>query len=136
MAKANDLYDSLSRAKVSDTPAISVPAVERQIEEFWKTSQQKAGLLLMEIAGTPGAAEATFLLAKSFHERAEKAELEAKRGTSGDATAAREKAKAAWASAASWWSQYDSYRDLQNQSYPGRGDLTKKLAERADKLAK
>ena len=136
VAKANDLYDSLSRAKVSEDRAIQVPAVERQIEEFWKTSQQKAGLLLMEIAATPGAAEATFLLAKSFHDRAEKAELEVRRAAGGDAPAAREKAKAAWASAASWWGQYDLYRDLQNQSYPGRGELTKKLAERADKLAK
>lgn len=134
VAKANELYDNLSRAKVSENRAIEVPAIERQIEEFWKASQQKAGLLLMEIAGTPGAAEATFLLAKSFHERAERAELDVKRAA-GD-PAAREKAKAAWASATSWWGQYDRYRELQNQSYPGRGDLTKKLAERADKLAK
>lgn len=137
VAKANELYDSLSRAKVSETPAITVPAVERQIDEFWKASQQKAGLLLMEVAATPGAAEATFLLAKSFHERAERAELEAKRAGSGDSSAAREKAKVAWATAASWWDQYERlYRELQNQSYPGRGDLTKKLAERANKLAK
>lgn len=136
VAKANELYDNLSRARVSEYKAVEVPAAERQIEEFWKASQQKAGFLLNEIAGAPGAAEATFLLAKSFHERAEKAELEVKRAAGGDASAARVKAKAAWATAASWWGQYDRYRELQNQSYPGRGDLTKKLAERADKLAK
>jgi hypothetical protein len=138
VAKANELYDALSRAKVSDSRAVEVPAAERQIEEFWKATQGKATLVLVDAIATPGAAEATFLLAKSFHDRAERAELEVSRAarTGGDPAAAREKAKAAWASAANWWGQYDRYRELQNQSYPGRGDLTKKLAERAEKLAK
>jgi hypothetical protein len=131
---ANQRYEALSRARVAADRAAKVVEAERDIAEFWKTTGDKQALLVASMVSRPAAAEATYLLALSFHERAERAEAEANRGQQANAAAGR-KATDEWAKAVEWWGKYDEYRDGQEVSFPGRAAHTKALAARATERA-
>jgi hypothetical protein len=133
--EANRLYAELSKARVADDKTFAVPARERDVEQFWKNTQGPVELILATMIGRPGVAEATYLLALSFHERAEKAEVELNRAwakTDKQAIgAAHSLAREEWEKAADWWAKYEEFRDEQDASYPDRAAHAKKLAARA-----
>lgn len=138
--QANDLYEQLSRAKVSDERAVQVPFAQKQIDEFWARTQPDVGLLLVDMLARPGAAEATYLLALSFHERAERSQREVNRVVRTDSTdpsaveAARRQARTDWESSSGWWGRYEEFRQSQESSFPGRSEHAQKLMTRAEKM--
>jgi hypothetical protein len=136
--EAQRLYDQLSRARVADDQAIQVPFAQKQIEEFWLKTLPVQNLVMADLLARPAGGEATFLLATSFHERAERSQVEAERAvrmSPTDAATTRQQAKADWKSAKDWWQRYEEYRQSQDESYPGRAAHAKKMADRAEKLS-
>jgi hypothetical protein len=129
----NARYDALSSARGSGNKSLELEK-EQEIAEFWKKSQGPIDYILSTMLGRPGSAEATYLLAFSFHERAEQAEVEATKSGSAD-SAARSAALDEWKRADQGWKRYAEYRAEQDISYPGRAAHTQKLAERASRLA-
>lgn len=138
---ANTLYDELSRAKVADDRAIRLPIITKRLEEFWLGTRTEQGVLLTDILAKAGIGEATYLLALSFHERAERAQLEADRAARTQPAdpaavqAARKQAGIDWKSALDWWGRYEEYRKGQDDSDPGRAAHAKKMFYRASQLA-
>jgi hypothetical protein len=132
------IYEQLSKAKVSEQASLQVPLLNKQIDEFWKKTLKTQDIIMTDILATPGAAEATYLIALSFHERAEKAQVEVNRFESTDpnmAAAAKARVTSDWKTAADWWNRYEEFRTLQGEIFPGREIETKILAERAQRLA-
>ena len=137
--EANRRYDALSKARISRNKEVELPVAERAVEELWKASQGTITLVISGSIAKAGAGEATYLLELSFHERAERSQLDVDRLTrSGGAEAAktaRQKAATEWASAVGWWQKYEAYRADQASSFPGRGEHAKNLGERANRMA-
>jgi len=134
-AAARELYTRLVRARVRDTadPA-GAAAANAAVEEFWKKEFGAVTALVDVSVSEAGAAEATFLIALSLHEQAERAQLVAESaGTAkpGAAERARGNAAAAWAEAVGWWQRYAPYAAQQGRHYPARPAQTARLAATA-----
>jgi len=134
-AEAKELYTKLVRARVRESadPA-GAAAANAAVEEFWRTRVGAVTALVDVAASEAGAAEATFLIALSLHEQAERAQLvaevaAAKPGAGADR--ARGNAAAAWAEAAGWWNRYAPYAAQQGRFYPPRPALAAKLSAAA-----
>ena len=128
LAQTNDLYKRLSVARLDIGTAdgqTAVRQVEAEIQKKWADTK----LVETMIAGTvaePVLHEATYLLALTKHEQAERAQLAAGKGAAQAAAA-----KKAWAGASGWWDRYLPAAPAQEKSFPGRAAHAQALAARA-----
>ena len=140
--RVNALSTEFNLAKREDQPALRA-----RIEALWAPNTPTPAGLIAGAVALPGLAEATFLLALAKHEQAERAWTKARRlatagadpGQKGAEAKALEAARAAsadaWLDARDWWSRYAPMAAGQSPIYPGRGELAKRLTERANLLA-
>jgi hypothetical protein len=123
--RASEVHADLSRAE-SFNPA-GVPEAQQAVAEFWQRHGPTAQLIVDRASAEVGRAEATFLLALCKHEEAER--QQARREQAGGD---RADARSAWEEA---WNAWDSYL-TQSDAFPARAASAKKLAARAEALAK
>lgn len=139
---ANDLYRNLRNAEFPDPnqtrpnpptdPAVA--AARAAVEEFWKTTGAVAQAIMGRATARLGLAEASYLLALTKHEEAERQQLRAEKAPAADAPRAKAAAALAWAEAANTW---QSYLDL-SANLPGLDARTahaRGLSARAAALA-
>jgi len=143
ISQLNSLYDQLNGAAAADKGTIRA-----LIDDHCKPSSTILNSILVAAVARPGMAEATFLIALTKHEQAERAGARAGRSAAvaetdpakkatAEKAAAVAKASAAetWAEARDWWGRYEPFVAYQNDSYPGRAALAKRLTEKATALA-
>lgn len=110
---ANELYLALRRAEYPDPNQLrpnppTDPAVAQArgaIEEFWKQTAPVAQAIVGRATARTGLAEASYLIALTKHEEAERQQLRADKA-GGDAARAAGVAANAWAEAANTWRTY------------------------------
>ena len=135
-AAAKELYTKFVRARVREAadPA-GAAAAGAAVEEFWKKEALAVTALVDVAVSEAGAAEATFLIALSLHEQAERAQLAYEAARAGKPGAGAERARAAaaaaWSEAAGWWARYAPYAAPQGRNYPARPALAARLAAAA-----
>jgi hypothetical protein len=113
----NGLYQQLRVAKL-DAGADTARQLEADLDQKWKDNAVPA--LLIAAVADPIFNEATYLLALTKHEQAERAQA-----------AGAADAKAKWREANIWWGRYLPLAAGQEQSFPGRAAHAKALADRA-----
>ena len=133
--KARAVFTELAVARAGGNPA-AIANAEAGVELFWRKEQGVAGTLVDLLVAETGLAEATFLLAVSMNEQAERAQTRYERlaaDTRQQAAAAESKKKAAddWDEAKGSWDRYQPFAAAQNDVFPGRAEHAKRLAERA-----
>ena len=131
--KAEELYAELGRVRLDNDP-VSVANAQQAIELFWKQQGGAAQLILDRAGARVGLAEATFLLALTKHEEAERQQARAELKTGADADRAKTDAVRAWKEAANAWQSYLEMAPDQG-GFPGRLPHARGLAARADELA-
>lgn len=137
--KARELYLSVSAAR-SRKDALAQANAERLVEEHWKTGQETVSSVVDVFLAETGLAEATYLLAMSTHEQAERAVTRYLRlkedGKTGSALQkARESAYNTCEESVGWWDKYKPFAAEQAARFPGRAEHAVRLAERVAKLA-
>ena len=135
-ATAKELYTKLVRARVRDAAdPVGAATANAAVEEFWRKEVAAVTALVDVAASEAGAAEATFLIALSLHEQAERAQLVYEAARAGKPGAGVERARgnaaAAWAEAAGWWRRYAPYAAPQGRHYPARPAQVARLAAAA-----
>jgi hypothetical protein len=139
---ANELYAALRRAEFPDPNQLrpnpptdpAVAAARAQVEEFWRVTGPVAQAIIARATARTGLAEASYLLALTKHEEAERQQLRAEKVGGPDAARAKATAANAWAEAANTWR---SYLD-QSANLPGleaRTAHARGLSARAEALA-
>jgi len=113
----NGLYQKLRVANL-DSGSDAARQLEVDIEKEWK--EKVVAALVYEAVADPIFNEATYLLALTKHEQAERAQA------SGAADA-----KAKWREANSWWQRYLPLAAAQDKSFPGRAAHAQALATAA-----
>ncbi|MBN9517805.1 hypothetical protein J0H58_04675 [bacterium] len=111
---ANDLYRNLRQAEFPDPNQLrpnpptdpAVAAARAAVEEFWKTTAAVAQAIMGRATARQGLAEASYLLALTKHEEAERQQLRADRAAPADAPRVKAAAANAWAEAANTWRSY------------------------------
>jgi hypothetical protein len=130
---ANELYAALGRARL-DGDVTQVATAQAAIDRFWQTQAQTAQVIVDRASASVGKVEATYLLALTKHEEAERAQARADRATGPDAAAVRADAVRAWKQAADLWAAYAQQKEA-HAGFPGRAAHAQVLADRANKLA-
>ncbi len=131
LAQANDLYKRLSVARLDVGMAdgqTAVRQVEAEIQKKWADTKL-VETMIADVVAEPVLHEATYLLALTKHEQAERAQLAAGKGAAQAAAA-----KKAWAGASGWWDRYLPAAPAQEKSFPGRAAHAQALAARAAAL--
>jgi hypothetical protein len=130
---ANELYAGLGRARL-DGDATQVATAQAAIDRFWQTQTQTAQVIVDRASASVGKVEATYLLALTKHEEAERAQARADRAAGPDAAAVKADAVRAWKQAADLWAAYAQQKEA-HAGFPGRAAHAQVLADRANKLA-
>jgi hypothetical protein len=106
-------------------------------DAFWKHDAAVANMIVDAAVAEAGNAEATYLLALSKHEHAERAQAKWERlAADPREKAAAEKARRElavdWDEARAWWALYEQgAAAVQDKTYPGRAAHAKRMAARA-----
>lgn len=126
LAQMNLAYQKLSEAKV-DAPADTIRQMEADLQKKWAEKSSEAVILMIVTGYSAGPiqAEATYLLALTRHEQAERAQAAAGKGAA---------AKEAWAEADGWWERYLPLAAAQDKVFPGRAAHAAAMAARAKSL--
>ncbi len=127
LTKTNDLYNRFAIARLDvGTPAGEAAArqLAEEIEKKWK--EQPVETMISRTLADPIFREATFLLALTKHEQAERAQA-----TAGKNAAAAADAKKSWVEANGWWERYLPLAVEQEKRFPGRTAHAQSLAARA-----
>jgi hypothetical protein len=143
-----------SRALSQSNPDPNAIAVAQQnLDRLMKDNAGVFTMLLDSVIGLPAAAEATYLVALSKQEIAERFQARADRVAQAAAAAgvetnadpkkvaavrdgadkAGQKAAEAWSGARYWWARYESMRETQGKAFPGRSQHAKLLSDRANR---
>ncbi len=137
--RARTLYENLTKARRGNNPDELADA-QAAVDNFWRETATANAIIDAAVAEA-GLAEATYLLAQSMHEQAERAQAKVERLTADPrhkaATEdARKEAVLAWREAKGWWTLYEQGpAAVQQRTYPGRAAHAKQLAARAVELA-
>lgn len=113
----NDLYQKLRVAKL-DAGSDTARQLEADVRKKWEDKAVSA--LVFAAVADPIFNEATYLLALTKHEQAERAKA-----------AGAPDAQAKWREANSWWQRYLPLAAAQDKSFPGRAAHATALAARA-----
>ncbi|MFO0937960.1 MAG: hypothetical protein U0798_15770 [Gemmataceae bacterium] len=148
----NEAFEKFTNdAKKSQGNPVVIAQGQQAIEQLLKENTASYQMLLDSMVGRPSAAEAMYLLAcckqelaERFQARADRVIALAKAAESDphsdpakleearkNAEIVSQKARDAWAGTSEWWARYESVRELQGRSFPGRDIHAKMLAERA-----
>jgi hypothetical protein len=138
--KARDYYRALSVARSKNDPVEQASAVQR-LESHWRSGNIVISAVIDLLTVETCLAEATYLLAISTHEQAERSFARYSRIKGEDKPAvtiqkARVSAYNACEESVGWWDKYKPYAEAQRTRFPGRADQALQLAERMAKLAK
>lgn len=130
---ANELYATLGRARLDNDPA-RVAEAQAAIDNFWQARSATAQVIVDLASASVGRAEATYLLALTKHEQAERLQARAERASGPDAAGMKDEATRAWKQAADLWAAYAQQKEAQ-AGFPGRAAHAQALTDRATRLA-
>jgi hypothetical protein len=139
--KAREVYTRLARAQDQERTAPgSVQEAKLTVERFWKEGARTFEALVDVAVADAGLAESTYLLAQCKHEQAEQLQaryerLAADPKQKASADKAKGRAADAWKEAKGWWETYEPFAATQDKTFPGRAAHTRRLADRASRLA-
>lgn len=134
--KARAVYERLSKARRSDNPTEQLDA-QTAVDLFWRNEAGIANVIVESAVAEAGLAEATYLLAMSLHEQAERADAKLEQVSANprekaNVEKARKDASQAWVAAKEWWTLYEQGpAAIQDRTYPGRATHAKQTAARA-----
>lgn len=132
--QVNAMYEQLRVAKLdagsSADAANAVRQLEADIQKKW--TDPAVQTLLATTVAEPVLQEATYLLALTKHEQAERAQLAAEKKDAGAED--KEAAKKAWTDARGWWQRYQPLAAIQDKAFPGRAAHAQALIDRAAKF--
>jgi len=129
--KAREVFSNFNRIREEERskPGSGLAVAKYEVDKFWKEYAATTMAIVDLAVADAGQAESTYLLALAMHEQAIRNQARSERAAT-DSTK-REQALDSWAEAKSWWRAYEPFAEAQNQTYPGRADHARRLAEQA-----